>query len=146
MSIWATTTHNQKGPSRQPRGPLRPLQPKARMRSVRRAAASRRLTAPSSRRLSGWSCVGSGRAAGRDPHRPAALGDTISRHWISATTIWYVQIAAPVTGHVGGLILAHDRAVARWDDPRLALRSQYWMLAVMVAFTCLAPWLLSGSA
>jgi len=73
-------------------------------------------------------------------------GDTIDYTWISATTIWYIQIAALVTGHVSGLILAHDRAVARWSDPQLALRSQYWMLAVMVGFTCLALWLLSGSA
>ena len=66
--------------------------------------------------------------------------------WISATAIWYVQIGALVAGHVCGLILAHDRAVARWSDPQTALRSQYWMLGVMVAFTCLALWLLSGSA
>src|SRR5215218_8685134 len=72
--------------------------------------------------------------------------DTIDYTWITATGIWYVQILALVIGHVGGLILAHDRAVARWNDPKLALRSQYWMLAVMVAFTCLALWLLSGSA
>ena len=66
--------------------------------------------------------------------------------WTSATTIWYVQVAMLVTGHVCGLILAHDRAIACWSDPRVALRSQYWMLAVMVCFTCLALWLLSGSA
>ena len=71
---------------------------------------------------------------------------TIDYNWISATGIWYVQIAALVIGHVCGLVLAHDRAIARWQDPKLALRSQYWMLAVMVAFTCLALWLLSGSA
>ena len=47
---------------------------------------------------------------------------------------------------VAGLILAHDRAVARWDDPKLALRSQYSMLAIMVGFTCLALWLLSDQS
>jgi hypothetical protein len=72
--------------------------------------------------------------------------DAVDYTWISATAIWYVQIVTLVTGHVGGLILAHDRAVARWSDPKLALRSQYWMLAIMVGFTCLALWLLSGSA
>jgi hypothetical protein len=70
----------------------------------------------------------------------------IDYNWISATGIWYVQVGALVLGHVCGLILAHDRAIARWSDSRIALRSQYWMLAVMVGFTCLALWLLSGSA
>jgi len=73
-------------------------------------------------------------------------GSTIDYNWISADGIWYVQIGAVIVGHVGGLILAHDRAIARWSDPRAALRSQYWMLAVMVGYTCLALWLLSGSA
>ena len=73
-------------------------------------------------------------------------GSSIDYNWISADGIWYVQIGAVIVGHVGGLILAHDRAIARWSDPRAALRSQYWMLAVMVGYTCLALWLLSGSA
>ena len=41
------------------------------------------------------------------------------------------------------LMLAHDRALAIYDDAQLAVRSQYWMLAVMVGFTSLALWLLS---
>jgi hypothetical protein len=65
--------------------------------------------------------------------------------FISATQIWYVQVGALVAGHVGGLVLAHDRALATFaDDPRAALRSQYWMLTVMVAFTSLGLWLLSA--
>ena len=48
-----------------------------------------------------------------------------------------------IAGHVAALILAHDRALALYDDNRLAVRSQYWMLAVMVGFTSLALWLLS---
>lgn len=63
---------------------------------------------------------------------------------ISPTAIWYVQVGALVAGHVGGLILAHDRALAVFrGDARAAIRSQYWMLAVMVGFTCLGLWLLS---
>jgi hypothetical protein len=30
-----------------------------------------------------------------------------------------------------------------YEDPRAAVRSQYWMLGVMVGFTGLALWLLS---
>jgi hypothetical protein len=62
---------------------------------------------------------------------------------IGATMTWYCQVAMVVAGHVGALILAHDRALVLYSDPRLATRSQYWMLAVMVGFTCLALWLLS---
>ena len=62
---------------------------------------------------------------------------------ISSNTIWYVQVGALVVGHVVGLTLAHDRATAYWGDYRQAARSQYWMLAVMVAFTCFGLYLLS---
>ena len=45
---------------------------------------------------------------------------------------------------VGGLALAHDRALALFRDSREAVRSQYWMLTVMVGYTCLGLWLLSA--
>jgi hypothetical protein len=62
---------------------------------------------------------------------------------LSSNAIWYVQVGALVLGHVLGLTLAHDRALAYWSDYRQATRSQYWMLAVMVAFTCFGLYLLS---
>ena len=62
---------------------------------------------------------------------------------LSSNAIWYVQVGALVVGHVLGLTLAHDRALAYWSDYRDASRSQYWMLAVMVAFTCFGLYLLS---
>jgi len=62
---------------------------------------------------------------------------------LSANAIWYVQVGALVVGHVVGLTLAHDRATALWGDYRMAARSQYWMLAVMVTFTCFGLYLLS---
>jgi hypothetical protein len=62
---------------------------------------------------------------------------------IGATATWYWQVAFVVAGHVAGLTLAHDRALALYDEAKLAVRSQYWMLAVMVGFTSLALWLLS---
>ena len=64
---------------------------------------------------------------------------------IGATTTWYYQVAFVVLGHVAALMLAHDRALAVYDDPKLAVRSQYWMLVVMVGFTSLALWLLAQS-
>jgi len=64
---------------------------------------------------------------------------------VSASGIWYVQVGALVLGHVAGLIVAHDRAVADYPDARTAVRSQLWMLGVMVAFTCLGLWILSAA-
>jgi hypothetical protein len=63
---------------------------------------------------------------------------------ISFAAIWYVQVAALVIGHVGGLTLAHDRALTMYRGAQEALRSQYWMLTVMVAFTSFGLWLLSA--
>ncbi|HEX3734296.1 MAG TPA: fenitrothion hydrolase [Solirubrobacterales bacterium] len=63
---------------------------------------------------------------------------------ISSNAIWYVQVGALVVGHVLGLTLAHDRALVYWPDYKQAARSQYWMLAVMVAFTCFGLYLLSA--
>ncbi len=71
-------------------------------------------------------------------------GFQIDYHLISYAAIWYVQVAALVSGHVGGLALAHDRALVLYKDPEEAVRSQYWMLAVMVAFTSFGLWLLSA--
>jgi hypothetical protein len=71
-------------------------------------------------------------------------GYQIDYHIISYAAIWYVQVAALVSGHVGGLALAHDRALVLYEDPEEAVRSQYWMLAVMVAFTSFGLWLLSA--
>jgi hypothetical protein len=62
---------------------------------------------------------------------------------LDANTIWYVQVAALITGHVTGLTLAHDRAITVYGDLDRAARSQRWMLLVMVAFTCLGLFLLS---
>jgi hypothetical protein len=62
---------------------------------------------------------------------------------IGAKGTWYWQVAFVVIGHVTALTLAHDRALAMYDRAKLAVRSQYWMLAVMVGFTSLALWLLS---
>jgi hypothetical protein len=62
---------------------------------------------------------------------------------IGANATWYWQVGFVVLGHVAALTLAHDRALALYDRAKLAVRSQYWMLAVMVGFTSLALWLLS---
>ena len=70
---------------------------------------------------------------------------TINYGLLSASTIWAVQVIALVSGHVGGLVLAHDRALTTYADHRRAMRSQRFMLVVMVGFTSLGLWLLSGA-
>ena len=68
---------------------------------------------------------------------------TVDYGIVGATTFWYLQVAFVVAGHVAALVLAHDRALVVYDRAKLAVRSQYWMLAVMVGYTSLAPWVLS---
>ena len=65
---------------------------------------------------------------------------------LGGNAIWYIQVASLIVGHVLGLALAHDRALVYWRDYRQATQSQYWMLAVMIAFTCFGLYLLSANA
>ncbi len=54
--------------------------------------------------------------------------------WVTPRQIAYVQVGAIVTGHVAGVIAAHDRAVEIYP-PKVAVRSQYPLLGVMIAYT-----------
>ena len=66
--------------------------------------------------------------------------------WVSAlspNTVWYVQVAALVVGHVAGLVIAHERAVTLFSG-RTAGRTQYAMLALMVVYTVGGLWVLSS--
>lgn len=60
---------------------------------------------------------------------------------ISVDGIAWVQALSVVIGHIAGVLVAHDRAVAVFDE-RDALRSQYVMLFVMVLYSVLGLWLL----
>lgn len=61
-------------------------------------------------------------------------GRSIDYALVSPNAIAYVQVGAIVAGHVAGVVLAHDRALARL--PRsVATRSQYPLLVAMVAYT-----------
>jgi hypothetical protein len=91
---------------------------------------------------------------------PALLSDPLGRgsdlfgtadwsvdpNWVASETLWYLQVFFVILGHVGALALAHDRALSLYDRASVAVRSQYWMLGVMVGFTYLALWLLSEAA
>ncbi len=63
---------------------------------------------------------------------------------VSTSTIAYVQASGIVAGHVAGVVMAHDRALALFP-PRDATRSQYPLLAAMVLFTVGGLGLLLGA-
>jgi hypothetical protein len=62
---------------------------------------------------------------------------------LSQNAVWYFQVGFVVFGHVAALVLAHDRALSLYGQATRAVRSQYWMLGIMVGFTTLALWLLA---
>jgi hypothetical protein len=68
----------------------------------------------------------------------------VNYNLISFAAIWYVQILAIVAGHVGGLVLSHERGLTSFRSAKGMVRAQDWMLVVMVGFTCLALWILSA--
>ncbi len=80
---------------------------------------------------------------GRGAGALGTAGGAIDYGVIGATVVWYIQVGLIVVGHIAALTLAHDRALVLYDRPQLAVRSQYWLLAVMVGFTSIALWLLS---
>lgn len=68
---------------------------------------------------------------------------TVDYRLIATGTIAWIQTVAIAVGHVLGVAAAHDLAVGRYGH-RLAVRSQYPMLAVMIAYTVIGLLLLLG--
>ena len=66
---------------------------------------------------------------------------TIDFTIVSPDLIAWVQVLAVLFGHVGAVVVAHDRSVELFSL-RDSLRSQYAMLLVMVAYSTLGLWLL----
>lgn len=62
---------------------------------------------------------------------------------LSPGLIGWVQVVSIVAGHLVGVLVAHDRAVEKFDSS-VALRSQYPMLAVMVLYTMFGLVLITG--
>lgn len=60
---------------------------------------------------------------------------------LQPTVVAWVQIVAVVSGHIVGVVLAHDRAVSLFPTSRAAA-SQIPLLAVMLLFTGAGIWLL----
>jgi hypothetical protein len=62
-------------------------------------------------------------------------GQQIDYRVVSTSVIAIVQVAAILTGHVVGVFIAHDRAIADYSRSRHRLRAQYPLLVVMVTYT-----------
>ena len=78
----------------------------------------------------GWNLFGT---VGYEPN-PAVVG---------AAFVWYSQVALIVAGHVIAVYLAHAVALREASSPKLALRSQLPMVALMVLYTVTSLWILS---
>jgi hypothetical protein len=63
--------------------------------------------------------------------------------WLSSNAVWYIQVIVIITGHIAGVVLAHDRALADFPE-KVAVRTQYAMLGLMVVLTGLGLLILSG--
>jgi len=71
-----------------------------------------------------------------------------SRHFIrpaviDSRAVWYVSMAAIIGGHVVAVLLAHVVALREFATRRAALRSQYPMVALMVAYTMTSLWIIA---
>ena len=62
---------------------------------------------------------------------------------IGARAVWLLSVAAIVVGHVAAVYLAHVTALREIPERKYALRSQYPMLVLMVAYTMVSLWILS---
>jgi len=67
----------------------------------------------------------------------------INPNIIGADTIWYLQIALIVVGHVIAVYLAHLVALRLLKDRRRALLSQLPMLVLVIFYTVFSLWILS---
>ena len=70
---------------------------------------------------------------GRGDDYFGAAGAAIN-YFLSPVAVWWIQASVTVLGHIGGVVLAHDRALADFG-PVEAVRSQYAMLVLMVLLT-----------
>jgi hypothetical protein len=62
---------------------------------------------------------------------------------VDARFAWYSSVFAIVAGHLFAVYIAHIVALNHFRDIRLALRSQYPLLALMVGYTALSLWILA---
>lgn len=62
---------------------------------------------------------------------------------VDARAVWYLSIGAIVIGHVIAVYLAHRVAMQAYPDRRIALRSQWPMVALMIGYTMTSLWIIA---
>jgi hypothetical protein len=62
---------------------------------------------------------------------------------VGARFAWYTAVSAIVLGHIVAVFVAHVIALRVFGDRRLARRSQYPMLALMVGYTMVSLWIIA---
>jgi hypothetical protein len=62
---------------------------------------------------------------------------------VDARAVWYLSIGAIVIGHVIAVYLAHCVAMQAYPDRRVALRSQWPMVALMIGYTMTSLWIIA---
>jgi len=62
---------------------------------------------------------------------------------VDARAVWYLSIGAIVIGHVIAVYLAHCVALQAYSDRRVALRSQWPMVALMICYTMTSLWIIA---
>lgn len=62
---------------------------------------------------------------------------------VGAGVVWWIALAAIVTGHIAAVLLAHRVALNLFGDGRIALASQAPMVVLMVGYTVLSLWILA---
>lgn len=63
---------------------------------------------------------------------------------IGAKTLWYIQMGFVLGGHMLGVYIGHLIAVKEFASIRLAIKSQYPVLVLMIALTSFALYILSA--
>ena len=62
---------------------------------------------------------------------------------LGAKAVWTIEIGFVILAHIVGVWLSHIVALKLFDQPATATKSQYPMMALMIAFTITTLWLLS---
>ena len=62
---------------------------------------------------------------------------------VNALFIWYLSVFAIVAGHILAVFISHFRSVSLFDNSQAAMRSQFPMLLLMVAYTMISLWIIS---
>jgi len=62
---------------------------------------------------------------------------------VDARFIWYASVIAIVAGHIAAVYLAHTMALRVFREKRIALKSQYPMLMLMIGYTMVSLWIIA---